>query len=308
MINKNRLNMNINKLELILEMLKLAANDQMSMVNIAKTLDLSPKELNTELDLCFSRYFKKAIELSEEDIQTLIHIKDSPSTRLLKRVFGYAKSDNVVFPAVDEDNFWKVIKNNYSARYYAVMSMHTGYDVEKPMSFDAIANELGCTKARVSDIYKSAVSKFDTNLLYEIYNFTYINKSKELIETIDFNRAKNEYEKLCAYINRVDDISAINKYIEENYPELQEVDFTIVNKELSISIDKLNISNKLIKVLNKNNIHTLADIYMTSAITFKNMPNFGAIKCKEMLEVLSKRNDNHPNRNTLIKNLTDLLD
>jgi len=306
-INKDRIYQNINRLELVIAFLQKAANDEMTMVEVGRSLNLKPMELNYELENCFSRYFKKASNLTISEFKHLINAKDSPSTRLLKAVFGYDKSDNVVFPYVDEDNFWSVIKANYPDNYYDILSMYNGYNVEKPMSFEKIANKFGCTKMWVNDIYRRAINNFNTALLYDIYNYEYINKKAELMQSDEYNTAKHEYELLLTYMSKVDDIKKLNEYIKANFPEVSELDFTKINDMFSTPITELNLSSRLVKVLSKNNINTLSDIYMTSAIAYANMPNFGKIKSAELLEVIIKRNDAHPNRDALIKNLSELL-
>ena len=304
MVNKDRIKNNIHQLEVLVSLLKMAEKDEISITAAGKQLNLTSQEMNRELDLCFARYFRKMKIVSSEEIDNLVKLRDLPSTRLLKDVFGYKKTEFVAFPVINENDFWKIIKNHFSDNHYKVLSMHCGYTIEKPMSFEKIAEKLKCTRMWACDMYRRSVRNFDSSVLYDIYNYEYVNKRAELESSEEHKESKKEYDTLVLYMSKVNDISSINSYISENYPEVNDLDVAKVNSLFSNSINELNISNKLLNALDRNNINTLADIYMTPAVTFKNMPNFGKIKCKELLELLSNRNDNHPNRNTLIRDLT----
>lgn len=306
-VNKDRLNDNIKNLEILISFLKQAAEDKISIAEIGRQHNLTALEMNYELNNCFSRYFKKSSKLTNDDIEALLKMKDLPSTRLLKAALGYSTTDRVEFPYIDEDCFWQLIKENYSDSYYTVLSMYSGYGVDKPMSFEKIAQVLNCTRMQVNDMYHRALLRFDSALLYKIYNYEYYNKKIEMMKTAEFQEAKKAYDTLQTYMYVVEDIKALNEYIATNYPEVSKLDLDKVNSLFSIPISDLNLSNGLTNVLIKNDINTLTDIYMTSAIKFKNMSNFGKVKCAELLQVISSRNDTHPNRNTLIENLTEIM-
>lgn len=305
-VNTNRLQKNITQLELLVSMLKQASNGEISIAEVGRQFGLNAQETSHEMDTCFARYIKKNKMISEEVMSSMIIAKDLPSTRFLKDVFGFSSSEPVVFPAVDEDDFWKIVKQHYSDSYYKVVTMHNGYEVEKPLSFEKIAANMNCSRMRACDIYKRAVNNFDSSILYEVYNYEYTNKKKELEQSEEFETAKKSYETLMFYISKVADIDELNEYIKTNYPEVSELDLSKVNENFSIPVDQLGISNKLLLALTKNNISTLADIYMTPAISFKHMTNFGKIKCTELYEVLSNREDDHPNRAVLLRDLASM--
>lgn len=305
-MNKDRLNSNIESLEKLVSMLKLVANDECSLATIGKEFDLKPQEINNNLNKSFSTYIKKMHLLSNEEIESLIIAIDLPSTRLLKSLFNISLSDPIVFPYIDEDVFWSHIKSKLPDNYYTVVSLRCGYNVDKPMTFEQIGNKLDLTRSRIKDIYHNAISKIDVSYIYSLFALKYIDKTTEIKDSIEYSKAKDEYEKLTLAISKISDLQAINTYIKSNYQELYSISRKDADTLFSISILDLGFSNRLTNALTKNNKKTLNDIYLTSAIEYKKMSNFGKICCIELADNLSKRTDAHPNKNKLIEDLYEL--
>lgn len=305
-MNKDRLNSNIESLEKLVCMLKLVANDECSLTSVGKEFNLKPQEINNNLNKSFSTYIKKMHLLSDEKIKSLIINIDLPSTRLLKSLFNISPSDPVVFPYIDEDMFWSHIKSKLPDNYFTVVSLRCGYNVNKPMTFEQIGNKLNLTRSRIKDIYHNAISKIDISYICSLFALDYIDKTNEIKDSKEYLKAKDEYEKLTLAISKISDLNAINTYIKSNYPEIYNISRKDADTLFSISVSDLGFSNRLTNVLIKNNKKTLNDIYLTSAIEYKKMSNFGKICCIELAANLSKRTDNHPNKNKLIEDLYEL--
>lgn len=303
MVNKKRLNENIETLEKLVTMLKSVSEDKNSLSNIGKEFGMTSQEVNYNLNRMFSMYFKKIKSISEQEMQALIISKDLPSTRLLKAVFGFEPNDPIVFPDIDEDSFWNTIKSIMSDKYYEVVSLRHGYNTDKPMTFEQIGNKLNLTRARIKDIYYTAISKINSSILYKIFSISYVDKTEEIKQSTEYSNAVAEYEKFMMYMSKVSDIKKINDYIEKNYPEVAVFDAKEVNKTFSISVEHLNLSNRLTNALIKNGKFTLNDIYNTTAAEYRSFNNFGKKCCLELAEVLSNRTDTHPNRVTLSRDL-----
>lgn len=303
MLNKTRLNENIESLEKLVTMLKAVSEDKSSLSNIGKEFGMTSQEVNYNLNRMFSMYFKKIKSISDQEIQALIISKDLPSTRLLKALFGFEPNDTIVFPDVDEDSFWNAIKSIMSDKYYEVVSLRHGYNTEKPMTFEQIGNKLNLTRARIKDIYYSALSKIDSSVLYKIFSISYVDKTEEIKKSSEYVNAVAEYEKFMMYMSKVNDIKKINEYIEKNYPEVASFDNNTINKSFSTPVEQLNLSNRLTNALKKNGKLTLNDIYNTTAAEYRSFSNFGKKCCLELAEVLSNRTDTHPNRVTLSRDL-----
>lgn len=307
MLNNERLNDNIKKIEKLLNLLKMAADENISLAAVGRELGLTPQGVNRELSVAFMYYIKKELNLDTEDINELIFIKESPSTRLLKKIFNISASDNVVFPDFDEEYFWSTLKDILPEKYFTVLSLRCGYNIDRPLTLEQIGKQLGCTRVWVNDMYNIAVNRIDTPVLYKIFNKKYIDLKSELENSEEYSRAKDEYNRLLLYLSKIDDIESLNKYIADNYPEVNDFDKADLNKMFSESIENLLLSTRLTNALINNGKHTLNDIYLTSVAEYKNMNNFGKKCFVELLEFINSRNDNHPNKSSLVKDLNMII-
>ena len=168
---KTRLRNNIETLERLVLMLKLAEQDKVSLVEIANEYNMIPQTLTKELNSCFTSYCRsKCKELTDDEIYQLIKNLESPSDRLLKQILGINKSVLVVFPEYDPNQFWDFVKDNLKDSYFDVVTKHVGYNSDSQvMSYEDIGKTLSLSRARVQQIDVAAIKKLQKTNLVQLF-------------------------------------------------------------------------------------------------------------------------------------------
>lgn len=312
--NKNRITETREQLEKLLVLLKKAENDEVTLAQIGRECGLRPQSLNTELQTSFSMYFKSRIRYIEPDeLAGLIDELDTPSDKLLKRIFNIEAGQKVVFPEYDENRLWSVIKKSLTDRYFEVVSKHAGYKSD-PMSYEAIGKELGLTRVRVKAIDDAAIEKLrSSSIITEVFFADYVDKIKEFTQykvdkMTECDTAYTEFSKLQNYLSMIPDVKAINKYIESNYPNLSvnlvnEAVIEVFNKP----IDDLNLSVRTNNALKTAGYKTLNDLYNADAIDLVNIKNLGKSSIQEIVDVLDHQKATHPKWKALKESITKMI-
>lgn len=312
--NKDRLNENIQNLESLLVLLKAARNDDITLAQISRDLNIRPQELNTALNNSFSLYFKNKLKyISEDDLSSLITRVEPASDTLLKDIFKLNTSDIIVFPKYDVDNFWNVIKNELSDKYFMVVAKHVGYNCS-PMSYEAISKLLGVTRARALQIYKTSLDKLrHSSVIVKIFdNQNYIDRLEKLEQIMEANslaydEAYSKYTLLQEYLDKVSDVEKVISFIETHCPEVSGLAVGNAIEALNISINELNLSNRTYNALTSANCNTVTDILNTSAIDIINIKNLGKNSIIELIDAIDNLNINNNRWNELKTNLIKLM-
>lgn len=312
--NKDRLNENIQNLESLLVLLKAARNDDITLAQISRELNIRPQELNTALNNSFSLYFKNKLKyISEDDLSSLLLHVEPASDTLLKDIFKLNTSDIVEFPKYDVDNFWNVIKNQLSDKYFMVVAKHVGYNCS-PVSYEAIGKSLGVTRARALQIYNTSLDKLrHGSVIVKIFdNLNYIDRLEKLEQimeanTLAYHEAYSKYTLLQEYLDNVSDVDKVISFIETHCPEVSGLAVGDSIEVLNISIDELNLSNRTYNALISADYTSVNDILNASAIDIINIKNLGKNSITELITVIDNLNINNIRWNELKTDLTKLM-
>lgn len=302
--NKNRISNVITELEKLTNLLKLAENDNMTLVEVSKNMGMTPQSLNRELSNTFAFYFKSRLHyLSNDEIENVLEVIETSSEKLLKRIFDIDSKTRVIFPEYDEKVLWDTVKEMLPDNYYNVVVKYYGYNVE-PMTLEAIGNELGLSRSRIKDINLASIEKLkNADFINKVFGLNYLTNI-ELIEQntkelrIKYDSVKAEYEKLKSYMDN--DIKAINDYIEKNYPEVTKAKVKeVVDSKMSTPIEDLGFSNRTYNAFKAANYNTVEDICKAKFIDILGIKALG-VKCyREIIEKIDGIKCTHPAWNEL---------
>ena len=203
------------------------------LTEIAKKLNLTPQELNTNIHKFFAPYVKKFV-MDEKMARSFIEATMSPEERVFRAAFELEK---YIFDKVEfsEEGIESWMHNTLSAKEYEVLYLI----YFENMTLEEAGKELGVTRERVRQIRVEALRKMrHPSRLKELY--------PELFEQIDEESKRRSYllERKNNLVRNIDrklgELEAANRSTEEVISTLE----SIFDK---LSLDDDSVSSKSIK-------------------------------------------------------------
>lgn len=275
-------------------------NNNVTLRQTAKKLNMEPTTLNRLLNTHFAGYIKQRIPATPEIFFQLYQSIERPSERILRAVFGLSDTP---FPLeYDETLFYEEYLHTIADRNREILLYYYGNENNEQHKLKECSEKFDCTPERIRQILAKTIRQLrhPTRLVFlfckpeDMQQYEYIQKIKA-----DINRQYSEIQDISTQYSAV---IQTNRRLQEILDECHELvqydkEYDETKTWDNIPLEELNMSRRLYNCLRYPRYSPHAKVYYTlqdladteSMQDFARIQNFGKGCYNELQDVLTKR-------------------
>ena len=290
------------------ELLQSVIDGQVSQSKAGSELDMTPQDMNRNLQMQFQPYIKKNInQIDKMDLCQALERFRTPADRFMLEIFEDMLSQDPdvidVLPEYDEAKFWEIAGDVLNAVQLDVMEMLTGRKTGEPMPVKTVASELDVSEVYIRGVRKRAVFKMRrTNVIERIIPdkaFHLIELSQQIMQETarivnDYQSAKTAYE--TAHPMEL----ATQAFLEDRIPDenirnrlglilTSDVETAAKMIPVIIPIQNAGLSERAKNCLRRANVDTLNQLAEMSLLDIKKIRNAGKKTREEFYHAMKKK-------------------